>query len=117
MTPRELVELAKALTEHDNVRVLNVTLTVESDDDVKDFSYYTATTTYSDPSTSTKNYPSTTQKQYSNTSHNNSLKHYDNLRRRGFDSPRLHQMRIYGSVHLMGAFWIRPSRVSDVENW
>jgi hypothetical protein len=40
MTPRELVELAKALTEHDNVRVLNVTLTVESNDDIKDFSLH-----------------------------------------------------------------------------
>ena len=40
MTPRELVELAKALTEHDSVRVLNVTLTVESDNDIKDFSLH-----------------------------------------------------------------------------
>ena len=40
MTPRELVELAKALTEHENVRVLNVTLTVESNDEIKDFSLH-----------------------------------------------------------------------------
>ena len=36
MDSRELVQLAKALTGYDNVRVLNVTITVEGDE-IKDY--------------------------------------------------------------------------------
>ena len=37
MDSRELVQLAKALTGYDNVEVGTVTLTVETEDGVKDF--------------------------------------------------------------------------------
>ena len=36
MDSRELVELAKALTQHDNVRALRVTLLVEDDNGVRE---------------------------------------------------------------------------------
>jgi hypothetical protein len=37
MDSRELVQLAKALTAYDNVEVRNVTITVETDDGLRDY--------------------------------------------------------------------------------